>query len=58
MQDAPPAVGQQASQEPVQSYSSRRHVSEPTQALVVPVWRRATLGDVTDAEFTSEKYLA
>jgi hypothetical protein len=58
VQDAPPAVGQQASQEPVQSYSSRRHVSEPTQALVVPVWRRATLGDVTDAEFTSEKYLA
>jgi len=58
VQDTLPAVGQQASQGPVPSYSSRRHVSEPSQALVVPVWRRATLGDVTDAEIVSEKYLA
>ena len=58
VQDAPCVVGQQASQGPVQSYSSRRQASEPTRALVVPVWRRATLGDVTDAEIVGEKYLA
>jgi hypothetical protein len=61
VQDSPHSVGQQASQGPVQSYSyssSGRQASEPTQALVAPVWRRATLDDVTDAEIVGEKYLA
>ena len=53
------AAGKPEVQGPVQSYSSSwRQASEPTQALVAPVWRRATLDDVTDAEIVGEKYLA
>ena len=59
-QGAPPLAGDAPQGAPPTTWHApvKVQAGEPTCALVVPVWRRATLEDVTDAEIIDEKYLA